>query len=87
MQYGIKNFSSLFLHPDCRWDSEYLCLTPYHNKGLEYVPIGKVITSSQYGVSIDMNKEGVGTKIYRMNEIANVLCDRDVSKYAELGPG
>ena len=33
-----------------------------------------------------MNEEGIGTKIYRMNEIANVLCDRDVSKYAELGP-
>ena len=86
MKFETKSFSNLFLHPDCRWDSEYLCFEPYRNTALEYAPIGEVITSSQYGVSIDMNEEGVGTKIYRMNEIANILCDQNVSKYASLEP-
>ena len=31
-----------------------------------------------------MNEGGVGTKIYRMNEISNMLCDRNILKYAEL---
>ena len=84
MQCRVENYSSLFLHPDYRWDAEYVCYQPYKNEELEYVPIGKILDSSQYGVSIEMNEEGVGTPIYRMNEISNILCDRDVSKYAEL---
>ena len=86
MQFRIKNFSGLSQHPDYRWDSEYLCFEPFKNKALKYVPIGAVLTSSQYGVSIEMNEEGTGTKIYRMNEIGNILCDRSISKYAELSP-
>ena len=31
-----------------------------------------------------MNEEGIGTKIYRMDEMSNMLCDRHVSKYAQL---
>ena len=31
-----------------------------------------------------MNEENIGTKIYRMNEIGNMLCNRHVLKYAEL---
>ena len=31
-----------------------------------------------------MNEGGVGTKIYRMNEISNMLCARNILKYAEL---
>lgn len=86
MQYKIKNFSSLPLHPDYRWDGEYMCFEPYKNEGLKYVAIGRTLRSSQYGVSIDMNEEGRGTKIYRMNEIASIICDLAVSKYAELEP-
>ena len=84
MLFRIKSFSSLFLHPDYRWDSEYSCFEPHKNESLEYVPIGRVLASSQYGVSIEMNEEGKGTKIYRMDEIGNMLCDRHVSKYAQL---
>ena len=84
MQYKIRKFSSLPLHPDCRWDGEYLCFEPYKNESLQYVPVGDTLTSSQYGVSIEMNEDGIGTKIYRMNEIGGTLCDRTVSKYAEL---
>ena len=84
MQHKIRRFSNLSLHPDYRWDGEYLCFEPFQNKKLKYVPIGEVLVSSQYGISISMNEDAMGTKIYRMNEIRNMLCDREISKYAEL---
>ena len=84
MQFKIRSLSYLSLHSDYRWDSEYLICEPYKNKNIKYTPIGNVLTSSQYGISIEMNEVGIGTKIYRMNEISNMLCDRNVSKYAEL---
>ena len=84
MQFKIRKLSHLSLHPDFRWDSEYLSREPYKNKNFKYVPIGNTLTSSQYGVSIKMNEDEIGTKIYRMNEITNMLCDRNISKYAEL---
>ena len=34
-----------------------------------------------------MNEDEVGTKIYRMNEISNVICDRNISKFAEISAG
>ena len=34
-----------------------------------------------------MNEDEVGTKIYRMNEISNVICDRNISKFAEISVG
>ena len=84
MQFKIRKLSYLSLHPDLRWDSQYLSCEPYKNKNLKYVPIGNTLTSSQYGVSIEMNENNIGTKIYRMNEISNMLCDRNILKYAEL---
>ena len=84
MQSKVIDFPSLHSHADYRWDAEYLCFEPYRNPSLRYVPIGDTLISSQYGVSIEMNEDGIGTKIYRMNEISNVLADSDVSKYAEL---
>ena len=84
MQFKIRKLSHLSLHPDFRWDSQYLSCEPYKNKNLQYTPIGDFLTSSQYGVSIEMNEDNIGTKIYRMNEIGNMLCDRNISKYAEL---
>ena len=84
MQFKIRKLSHLSLHPDFRWDSEYLSREPYKNANFKYVPIGNTLTSSQYGVSIKMNEDEIGTKIYRMNEITNMLCDRNISKYAEL---
>ncbi len=84
MQCKVTEFSSLFSHPDYRWDGEYLCFEPYKNPSIQYVPIGDTLISSQYGVSIEMNEDRIGTKIYRMNEISNIIADSDVSKYAEL---
>ena len=84
MKVTIRTFSSLSQHPDRRWDSEYLCFEPCRNDRLKYIPIGNALASSQYGISIQMNEENIGTKIYRMNEIGNMLCNRNVLKHAEL---
>ena len=84
MQFKIRKLSHLSLHPDFRWDSQYLSCEPYKNENLQYTPIGDILTSSQYGVSIEMNEDNIGTKIYRMNEIGNMLCDRNILKYVEL---
>ena len=84
MKYAIKNLSDACLHPDYRWDGEYFCFEPYKNKNLKYIPIGDIVSYSQYGLSISMNEEKIGTKIYRMNEIHNMLCDREVFKYAKI---
>lgn len=84
MQFKIRNLSELSLHTDYRWDSGYLSREPYKNENLKYTPIGNTLASSAYGVSIKMNEDSIGTKIYRMNEISNMLCNRNISKYAEL---
>ena len=83
MQSKIRKLSGLSLHPDYRWDSEYLSFELHRNKSLNYVPIGDVIYS-QYGISIEMNEDRVGTKIYRMNEISNMMCERNILKYAPI---
>lgn len=84
MQVSIRNLSEAALHPDYRWDSEYLCFEPYKNKNIKYIPIGDALTSSQYGLSIEMNEDGNGTLIYRMNEISNMMCHRNILKYAPI---
>jgi type I restriction enzyme S subunit len=85
MQIKVKSYSELFAHEDYRWDGEYLCFEPYKNSKLTYLPIGEILIQSQYGISIEMNEEGNGTQIYRMNEITNMFCDRNVNKYAKIG--
>ena len=84
MQFKIRNLSELSLHPDYRWDSGYLSREPYKNENLKYTPIGNTLISSDYGVSVEMNEDSIGTKIYRMNEISDMLCNRNISKSAEL---
>lgn len=86
MRHVIRTLSKVAEHPDDRWDGEYLCFEPKKSPFLKYVPIGTVIELSQYGVSITMNEDSIGTKIYRMNEIRNMFCDRRVLKYAQLSP-
>jgi len=84
MQHSIVKYTELFTHEDYRWDGEYLCFEPHKNSKLMYLPIGDVLIQSQYGISIAMNEDGNGTKIYRMNEIANMFCDRNVNKHARI---
>ena len=84
MQISIRNLSEAALHPDYRWDGEYLCCEQYKNNNIKYIPIGDALISSQYGLSIKMNEDGIGTKIYRMNEIANMMCSRNILKNAPV---
>ena len=84
MQVSIKNLSETTLHPDYRWDGEYLCFEPHQNSEYVYVPFGEILLSTQYGLSNKMNEDGNGTKIYRMNEISNMVCSRKILKYAPI---
>ncbi len=72
------------LNKDFRIDSAFFTAKIVRNKEVKYVPIGECLVNSQYGVSIDMNEDGEGYPIYRMNEIHNMLCDLNVGKYANL---
>jgi type I restriction enzyme, S subunit len=74
----------MYKNSDLRLDSEFYQKSPYEYKLYEYVPIKKILESTQYGISIEMNENKLGTKIYRMNEIHNMLADIDVSKYADI---
>ena len=69
---------------DYRIDSDFYTKAPIINPNLSYKKIGDCISFSQYGISIAMNENRQGIPIYRMNEIHNLLCDLNVSKYAEV---
>ena len=57
---------------------------PFKNPILKYDKIGNYLKKAQYGISISMNEDGIGYPIYRMNEIHNMMCDTDVSKFADI---
>lgn len=65
-------------------DSDFWTREPKRNSDLNYASIGSILESAQYGISIEMNEDGNGVPIYRMNEIHNMLCDFDVSKSADI---
>ena len=77
-------FSKTLENKDFRIDSEFHRRPPVQNPNYSYVDVGDHLTFIQYGMSIEMNEEGEGTKIYRMNEIHNMLCDLEVSKFADI---
>ena len=77
-------FSKTIENKDFRIDSQYYTQAPIKNPILKYKKIGDVIHSSQYGISIEMNENGHGYPIYRMNELHNMLCDIEVNKYADI---
>ena len=78
------NIHECIENKDFRIDSGFYTKAPLINPQLNYLKIGDCIISSQYGISISMNEDGIGYPIYRMNEIHNMLCDIDVSKCAEI---
>ena len=84
MQISIIMLSEVMKNPDFRLDSEFHKKPFKKNEKYEYRKIRDILTYVQYGISIAMNEEGKGYKIYRMNEISNMFCDRNVSKYAEI---
>ncbi|MGB7518075.1 MAG: N-6 DNA methylase, partial [Spirulinaceae cyanobacterium] len=63
------SLSEVLRNKDFRIDSEFHRKSPIQNPNYSYVDIGDNLTFIQYGISIEMNEEGEGTKIYRMNEI------------------
>lgn len=77
-------FSSAEKNKDFRVDSQFYTMATNRSIGLEYCPIGKYLISTQYGVSKDMNVDGYGYPIYRMNEIHCSLCDLTTEKFVEL---
>lgn len=79
-----SNFSKTIDNKDFRIDSQFYTQEPKKNSSLVYDKIGNVIEKAQYGVSISMNEDDLGFPIYRMNEIHSMMCDLEVSKYAEI---
>lgn len=74
------------LEENTRIDAEYYLpeyLIPYR-KNLSVLPIGEILTKCQYGISQEMNENGVGTEIYRMNELENCLCKDYDLKYVDI---
>lgn len=84
LEISEVSFSETLTNKDFRTDSDFWTKAPKQNSRLVYVPIGSILTTSQYGISIEMNEDGVGYPIYRMNEIHNMLCDFDVNKRADI---
>ncbi|EIJ42082.1 type I restriction-modification system methyltransferase subunit [Beggiatoa alba B18LD] len=77
-------FSETLKNKDFRIDSDFHTKIFKINPNLKYTAIGNILLISQYGISIEMNENGIGYPIYRMNEIHNMLCDLDVDKYADI---
>ena len=67
-----------------RLDPEFYRGIMPENKRLTYKKIADILNFIQYGISIDMNEEGEGYKIYRMNEIEDMFCSDEVSKFAKI---
>ena len=78
------NINNCLNNKDFRIDSNFYTMLPYRNPNLDYRRIGDCLISSQYGMSITMNEEGIGIPIYRMNEIHDLMCDLDVNKFAVI---
>lgn len=76
--------SRILENKDGRFDTDFWIKEPILNPQLTYRRIGEFLKVSQYGISIEMNEEGIGQPIYRMNEIHNMLCDFSVSKFAQV---
>ena len=80
----VVNYSTTFGNKDFRIDSDFWTKEPKRNPELKYDKIGNLLVSSQYGISVSMNEDGIGYPIYRMNEIHNMMCDLGVEKHADI---
>lgn len=81
-----KSLSAIIENKDSRIDSQFWTTIISRNPKYSYAKIGTILNQSQYGISLEMNEEGIGYPIYRMNEIHNSVCDLDVKKYANITP-
>ncbi|MGQ9445453.1 restriction endonuclease subunit S [[Pasteurella] aerogenes] len=84
MEVKEVSFSKTLTNKDFRFDTDFWTKEPILNPKLDYRKIGECLKTSQYGISIEMNENGIGVPIYRMNEIHNMMCDFSVSKYAGI---
>lgn len=86
LEISEKKYSEISENKDGRIDSQFWTTDLTQNPKYTYVKISKILKQSQYGISIEMNEDGKGYPIYRMNEIHNSVCDLDVKKYADITP-
>jgi restriction endonuclease S subunit len=84
LEISEVSLSEAIQNKDFRTDSDFWTKQPKKNPRLKYKKIGDILQSSQYGISIEMNEDGKGYPIYRMNEIHNMLCDLEVDKCADI---
>lgn len=84
LEVKVVQLNDVEKNKDGRIDTQFWTEKIFLNNKLSYRKIGDCLLSSQYGISIEMNEEGIGTPIYRMNEIHNMVCDLEVDKCAEV---
>lgn len=76
--------SEVLSNKDARIDSQFFTMAQPKNPKLHYRRFGELLVSSEYGLSNEMNEDGKGYPIYRMNEMHSMLCDLDVAKCADI---
>lgn len=76
--------SEVLANKDARIDSQFFTMAQPKNPKLHYRRFGELLVSSEYGLSNEMNEDGKGYPIYRMNEMHSMLCDLDVAKCADI---
>lgn len=76
--------SEVQANKDARIDSQFFTMAQPKNPTLHYRRFGELLVSSEYGLSNEMNEDGKGYPIYRMNEMHSMLCDLDVAKCADI---
>ncbi|EOW3840264.1 restriction endonuclease subunit S [Campylobacter coli] len=82
LEVSVLKLSEVKKNIDFRIDDSFWTMKLIYNNKLNYKKIGECLLKSQYGISINMNEEGDGIPIYRMNDIDNMLCNFEVKKYA-----
>ncbi len=83
---GISVIKLSQLEENTRIDAEYYLpeyLIPYRT-GLVCKPIGSILSKCQYGISKEMNEDGLGIEIYRMNELEDGLCKDHDLKFVDI---
>ena len=76
--------SEVLANKDARIDSQFFTMAQSKNPKLHYRRLGELLVSSEYGLSNEMNEDGKGYPIYRMNEMHSMLCDLGVAKCADI---
>lgn len=84
LEVSVLKLSEIKENKDFRIDDSFWTTKLFYNKNLKYIKIEDCLIKSQYGISISMNEDCIGIPIYRMNEIDNMLCNFEVSKYAQI---